>query len=129
MAGFVGGIAGAVIVGAALGLGGTNVPRTVEGGMKACLIGLPDGRALVRQIHALAQQEASGAYLAGCAAADAVLLTSVLGCSLQSGLIGGSVRVTWFGVCILHCSTYHNCYFFSEPAILSPRATRRELMS
>ena len=41
----------AVIVGAILGSGGKNVPLTVEG-MKACLIELPDGRALARQIQA-----------------------------------------------------------------------------
>ncbi|PNW80540.1 hypothetical protein CHLRE_07g321750v5 [Chlamydomonas reinhardtii] len=59
MASFAGGIAGAfivgalvaVIVGAILGSGGKNVPLTVEG-MKACLIELPDGRALARQIQA-----------------------------------------------------------------------------
>ncbi|KAG2450470.1 hypothetical protein HYH02_004971 [Chlamydomonas schloesseri] len=68
MASFVGGIAGAfivgalvaVIVGAIVGTAGRSVPLTpVTEGLKPCLIELPDGRALANLIHSGAHDDAT----------------------------------------------------------------------
>ncbi|KAG2440985.1 hypothetical protein HXX76_003838 [Chlamydomonas incerta] len=69
MAGMAGGLAGAFIVGAIVGLivgiilgtaGGASPLTPLTSGMKACLIELPDGRALARRIHGMHIEEASG---------------------------------------------------------------------